>query len=97
MAKITIPFPNPIHETTRLLKLVFMIAAMEIIIGLILGAINQIRKGNPIGALGEHGLGMILYVVGLYLSAMYFISIGMDFMKVLGNWTFYYDASRLST
>ena len=88
-AKITIPFPNPIHETTLLLELVFMIAAMEIIIGLVLGAINQIRKGNLIGALGEHGLGMILYVTGLYLSAMYFIKIGMDFMKVLGNWTFY--------
>jgi V/A-type H+-transporting ATPase subunit I len=55
----------------------------------VLGAINQIRKGNFIGALGEHGLGMILYVTGLYLSAMYFIKIGMDFMKVLGNWTFY--------
>ena len=88
-AKITIPFPNPIHETTLLLELVFMIAAMEIIIGLVLGAINQIRKGNFIGALGEHGLGMILYVAGLYLSAMYFIAIRMDFMKVLGNWTFY--------
>jgi vacuolar-type H+-ATPase subunit I/STV1 len=88
-AKITIPFPNPILETTLLLELVFMIAAMEIIIGLVLGAINQIRKGNLIGALGEHGLGMILYVSGLYLSAMYFIKIGMDFMKVLGNWTFY--------
>lgn len=87
--KITIPFPNPILETTSLLKLVFFIAAMEIIIGLVLGAINQIRKGNLIGALGEHGLGMILYVAGLYLSAMYFIAIGMDFMKVLGNWTFY--------
>ncbi len=88
-AKITIPFPNPILETTLLLELVFLIAAMEIIIGLVLGAINQIRKGNLIGALGEHGLGMIFYVTGLYLSAMYFIKIGMDFMKVLGNWTFY--------
>jgi V/A-type H+-transporting ATPase subunit I len=30
-----------------------------------------------------------LYVVGLYLTATYFISVGMDFMKALGNWTFY--------
>ncbi len=81
--------PNPIHETTQLMKLIFLIATIEVIIGLILGAINQIRAGNPIGALGEHGLGMILYVTGLYLSATYFIRIGMDFMPVLSYWTFY--------
>jgi V/A-type H+-transporting ATPase subunit I len=81
--------PNPIHNTTQLMKLVFMIAAIEVILGLVLGAINQIRVGNYVGALGEHGLGMILYVVGLYLSAMFFINSGMDFMPVLSNWTFY--------
>jgi len=68
--------PNPIHQTTTLLKLVFLIAALEVILGLVIGAYNQIKKGNPVGALGEHGLGMILYVAGLYLTAMYFISIG---------------------
>jgi V/A-type H+-transporting ATPase subunit I len=81
--------PNPIHDTTRLMLLIFQIAALEVIIALILGAINQIRRGNPIGALGEHGLGMIMYITGLYLSATYFIRIGMDFMTVLGHWTFY--------
>jgi V/A-type H+-transporting ATPase subunit I len=69
--------------------LVFQIAAIEMIIGVILGAINQIRKGNPIGAIGEHGLGMIFYVTGLYLSAMYFLEVGMDFLAVLNHWTFY--------
>jgi vacuolar-type H+-ATPase subunit I/STV1 len=88
-ATFTIPLPNPITNTTGLMKLVFMIAAIEVIIGLIFGAINQIRQGNPVGALGEHGLGMILYIVGLYLSAMYFIQIGMNFMAVLSHWTFY--------
>jgi len=81
--------PNPVHDTTRLMLLVFKIAAIEIIIGLVLGAINQIKSGNPIGALGEHGLGMILYVAGLYLTANYFIKIGMDFNAALGHWTFY--------
>lgn len=81
--------PNPIHETTTLLKLVFGIAAVEVIIGLCFGAWNQIRKGNPVGALGEHGLGMILYVAGLYATAMYFISIGMNFMQALSYWGFY--------
>jgi len=81
--------PNPIHDTTKLMLLVFQIATIEVIFGLVLGAINQIKQGNPIGVLGEHGLGMILYVTGLYLSATYFIRIGMDFMPVLSHWTFY--------
>jgi vacuolar-type H+-ATPase subunit I/STV1 len=81
--------PNPIHQTTTLLKLVFLIAAVEVILGLVIGAYNQIKKGNPVGALGEHGLGMILYVAGLYLTAMYFISIGMNFMGALSYWGFY--------
>ncbi len=80
--------PNPVHETTKLMLLVFQIAAIEVIFGLILGAINAIKAGNWVGALGEHGLGMILYVGGLYLTAVHFINIGMDFMGALGNWTF---------
>jgi vacuolar-type H+-ATPase subunit I/STV1 len=32
---------------------------------------------------------MILYVAGLYLTAMYFISIGMNFMGALNFWGFY--------
>jgi vacuolar-type H+-ATPase subunit I/STV1 len=31
---------------------------------------------------------MILFVAGLYMTAVYFIEIGMDFMGALGNWTF---------
>jgi vacuolar-type H+-ATPase subunit I/STV1 len=81
--------PNPVHETTKLMLLIFQIAAIEVIIGLVLGAVNQIKAGNWVGALGEHGLGMILYVGGLYLTAVHFINIGMDFMGALGNWTFY--------
>ncbi|MGD0803182.1 MAG: V-type ATPase 116kDa subunit family protein [Candidatus Bathyarchaeia archaeon] len=81
--------PNPIHQTTKLLLLVFEIAAIEIILGLCIGAYNQIKKGNPVGALGEHGLGMILYVGGLYMTAIYFISIKMNFMKALSYPGFY--------
>jgi V/A-type H+-transporting ATPase subunit I len=89
-AHIHLPFhypimPNPVHETTTLMLWIFRIAAIEVIIGLLLGAYNQIKQGNPIGALGEHGLGMILYVIGLYMTALHFISIGMDFMGALGS------------
>lgn len=80
--------PNPVYETTTLMKWVFTIAAVEIIFGLVLGAINQWKEGHKWGVLGEHGLGMILYVGGLYLSAMEFIRSG-DFLGVMGYWAFY--------
>jgi V/A-type H+-transporting ATPase subunit I len=64
---------------------IFKIAAAEVMIGLVLGAYNQIKGGNWIGALGEHGAGMFLYVFGLYNTAMYFIDIGMDFMGALSS------------
>jgi V/A-type H+-transporting ATPase subunit I len=89
-AHIHLPFqyplmPNPVTQTTKLMLIVFQIAMLEIVLGLFLGAWNQIKAGNPVGAIGEHGLGMILYVVGLYQTAMHFISIGMDFMAALGS------------
>jgi len=93
-AHISLPFhypimPNPIHETTKLMVLIFGFAALEVVFGLVLGVLNQIRMGNPIGALGQHGLGMILYVIGFYLTAMNFINTGMsDFMGSLGYWAF---------
>ncbi|UCD46080.1 MAG: hypothetical protein JSV27_06245 [Candidatus Bathyarchaeota archaeon] len=80
--------PNPVHETTTLMKWVFKIATVEIVFGLVLGAINQWKEGHKWGILGEHGLGMILYVVGLSLSVFEFIRTN-DFMGVMGYWGFY--------
>ncbi|MDP7207919.1 MAG: V-type ATPase 116kDa subunit family protein, partial [Candidatus Bathyarchaeota archaeon] len=80
--------PNPINETTALMKWVFKIAAVEIVFGLVLGAINQWKAGHRWGILGQHGLGMILYIVGLSLSVFEFIRIS-DFMGVLSYWGFY--------
>ena len=80
--------PNPVHETTTLMKWVFKIAAVEIIFGLVLGAINQWKEGHKWGVLGEHGLGMILYVGGLTLSVFEFIRTG-DFMGTLSYWGFF--------
>ncbi len=80
--------PNPINETTTLMKWVFKIATVEIVFGLVLGAINQWKAGHRWGILGQHGLGMILYIVGLSLSVFEFIRIS-DFMGVLSYWGFY--------
>lgn len=86
--------PNPIKETTTLMKWVFKIAAVEIIFGLVLGSINQWKAGHKWGVLGQHGLGMILYVIGLSLSVFEFIRIS-DFMGVLSYWGFYVMMSGL--
>jgi vacuolar-type H+-ATPase subunit I/STV1 len=80
--------PNPVSETTTLMKWVFKIATAEIVFGLVLGAINQWKAGHKWGILGEHGLGMILYILGLSLSVFEFIRTG-DFMGTLGYWGFY--------
>ncbi|MBL7169155.1 hypothetical protein ISS40_10820 [Candidatus Bathyarchaeota archaeon] len=80
--------PNPIHETTTLMKWVFKIATVEILFGLVLGAINQWKAGHKWGVLGMHGLGMMLYVGGLSLSVFEFIRTN-DFMGTMGYWGFY--------
>ncbi|MBS7620276.1 hypothetical protein KEJ21_06505 [Candidatus Bathyarchaeota archaeon] len=92
--------PNPVEKTTRLMFLVFQIAVIEMIVGLALGAINELRSGHKWGAIGEHGLGMILYIIGLYLSAYAFIvdsksPVYGNFMGVLSYWTFYIMLSGL--
>ena len=38
--------------------------------------------------IGEHGLGMGMYVLGLYLSAGNMFTEGLDVVGMLGNWTF---------
>jgi len=86
--------PNPIHETTTLMKWVFKIAAVEIIFGLVLGAINQWKAGHRWGVLGQHGLGMIFYVLGLTLSVFEFIRTS-DFMGTLSYWGFFVMMSGL--
>jgi V/A-type H+-transporting ATPase subunit I len=85
--------PSPVEHTTSLMLIVFQIAVIEVVIGLIIGAINAYKSGHKWGVIGEHGLGMILYVVGLYLSAYAFMvdrssPVFGDFMAVLGHWTF---------
>ena len=80
--------PNPVYETTTLMKWVFKIATVEILFGLVLGAINQWKEGHKWGILGMHGLGMMLYIAGLSLSVFEFIRTN-DFMTVMGYWGFY--------
>ena len=92
-AHITLPFnypimPNPMHETGKLMNLIFMVGAVELVFGAMLGAYNSYKEGNYAGMIGEHGFGMGLYVTGLYLSAATMFTEGLDIMQVVSSWTF---------
>ncbi len=80
--------PNPVHEVGELMNLIFMIGAVEIVLGALLGAFNAFKEGNYVGMIGEHGFGMGLYVTGLYLSAGSLFTEGLDIMLMVGNWPF---------
>ncbi len=78
---------SPIHDIGKLMKMVLGIAVAEMCLGLTIGAINHIREGEPLGAIGERGLGGILFTVGLYLGGLEFLRVG-DVMAIMSHWTF---------
>jgi vacuolar-type H+-ATPase subunit I/STV1 len=80
--------PNPIHDTPNLLNLIFLVGAFEVVFGSILGALNALKRGDYVAIIGEHGLGMGMYVLGLYLSMGNMFTEGLDVVSMLGNWTF---------
>jgi V/A-type H+-transporting ATPase subunit I len=92
-AHIHLPFhypimPNPIHERGEFMNLIFMVGAIEIVFGALIGAYNAYKERNYVGMLGEHGIGMGLYVTGLYLSAAKMFTEGLDVMLLVSNWPF---------
>ena len=92
-AHITLPFkypimPNPLHETGDLMNLIFMVGAIELVLGALLGAFNAFKAKNYAGMLGEHGFGMGLYVTGLYLSVSHMFTEGLDIMLVVAGFPF---------
>jgi V/A-type H+-transporting ATPase subunit I len=78
---------SPLHSIMRLFQMVLGIAVLEMSVGLALGAINEYKEGNIVGVIGEHGAGGILFFVGLYFMATEFY-ISMDFMAIMGHWSF---------
>jgi vacuolar-type H+-ATPase subunit I/STV1 len=92
-AHIDLPFkypimPNPIDEIGALMNLIFMVGSVEVIFGALLGAYNSFKEKNYVGMLGEHGFGMGLYVLGLYLSAGTMFTKGINVIELVGNWPF---------
>jgi len=92
-AHIVLPFnypvmPNPLHQTGELMNLIFMIGAIELVFGAMLGAFNAFKTKNYAGMLGEHGFGMGFYVTGLYLSASTMFTEGLDIMLVVAGFPF---------
>lgn len=92
-ASIQLPFrypllPNPISEIGELMSLIFLIGTIEVVFGSLLGAYNSLKQGNLVGMIGEHGLGMGLYVIGLYLSAGSMFTEGLDVVGLVSEWPF---------
>ncbi|MCW4049168.1 MAG: hypothetical protein NWE89_05460 [Candidatus Bathyarchaeota archaeon] len=92
-AHIELPFrypimPNPTTETGKLMNLIFLVGAVEIVFGSLLGAYNSFRAKNYAGIIGERGLGMGFYVTGLYLSASTMFTTGLDVMILVAAWPF---------
>jgi vacuolar-type H+-ATPase subunit I/STV1 len=92
-AHIELPFhypvmPNPLHQTGELMNLIFMVGAIELVFGAMLGAFNAFKAKNYAGMLGEHGFGMGFYVTGLYLSASTMFTEGLDIMLVVAGFPF---------
>jgi V/A-type H+-transporting ATPase subunit I len=72
--------PNPVSKqgTLPLMEIIIKLAVAEILLGLILSSINQIKNKNYIGILGEHGIGMALFILSIYSA------IGPGFVPSIG-------------
>jgi len=79
---------SPLHHIGDLMKTILGVAVAEICLSHIIASINHIREGDPLGALGQHGLGSILFVVGLYLGGLAFLG-GLSISEMFSHWTFY--------
>jgi len=79
---------NPMEEGKigSLMKMILGIAVVELCAGLVIGMINAYKSGNKWGMLGEHGLGFILTVVGLYFGALYFLQTDSIF-ALMSHWS----------
>jgi len=80
-------FVSPMEHVSTLMKTVLGVAVIEMVLGLVLGMINSYKSGHVWGMLGEHGLGFILTIVGLYFGAFEFIKTGNIFL-LLSHWSF---------
>jgi vacuolar-type H+-ATPase subunit I/STV1 len=79
---------SPLHHIGTLMKTILGVAVAEICFSLILSSINHVKEGDYIGVFGEHGLGAILFIVGLYLGGMEFLG-GLTMGEIFSHWTFY--------
>lgn len=78
---------HPLENIGCMMKLALGVAVVEMSAGLVISIINQVKLGNPINALGEHGLGALLFLIGLYFSGLHFLEYN-DIFLTLSQWSF---------
>ena len=78
---------SPIHNIGKFMRLIVGVATIEILIGLVISAVNHIKKHETLEALGEHGLGAVLFVIGTYYSCIAYIQ-GVEISSLFSYWSF---------
>lgn len=78
---------SPLHNIGTLMKTILGIAVLEISLAHLVAAYNHLKERDFIAIFGQHGLGSILFVVGLYLGGLAFLG-GLTIQEVFSHWTF---------
>jgi len=79
---------SPLHHIGSLMKTVLGVAVIEMSLAHVIAAYNHIKEGDVVGVFGQHGLGSILFLVGLYLGGLAFLG-GLTISELFSHWTFY--------
>jgi V/A-type H+-transporting ATPase subunit I len=79
---------SPLHHIGDLMKTILGVAVIEIALAHVIAAYNHVKEGDVVAVFGQHGLGSILFVVGLYLGGLAFLG-GLSIGELFSHWTFY--------
>jgi V/A-type H+-transporting ATPase subunit I len=63
-----LPNPASTNGTLPFMEIIVKLAVFELLFGLALSMYNHVKKKNYIALLGEHGIGMVLYVLAIYFA-----------------------------
>ncbi len=63
-----LPNPASTNGTLPLMEIIVKLAVFELLFGLALSMYNHVKKKDYIAVLGEHGIGMVLYVLAIYFA-----------------------------
>jgi V/A-type H+-transporting ATPase subunit I len=78
---------RPLNNISEMMKVALGIAVVEMVLGLTVSMINKFKQRSPLDAFGEHGLGTILFLIGLFFAGLHFLEVG-DIFQIFSYWAF---------